>query len=50
MPNRGLPLEYFRWRLAREFGWTLDYIDALSMADLYEYLQITDGETKARKG
>jgi hypothetical protein len=39
-----------RWRLAREFGWSLEYIDALSMADLEEYLQVTDGEIKARKG
>jgi hypothetical protein len=50
IPGKGLPLEYMRWALAREFGWTLDYIDGLTLDDLQEYLQIKDGETKALKG
>jgi hypothetical protein len=28
-------------------GWTLDYIDSLSVADLFEYWQIIDGRNKA---
>ncbi len=27
-------------------GWTLEYIDGLSMADWHEYWQIIDGESK----
>jgi hypothetical protein len=50
MPGRGMPLEYMRWHLAREFGWTLEYIDAMSLSDLNEYLQIKDGENRAYKG
>jgi hypothetical protein len=38
-----------RWHFAREFGWPLEYIDGLSLADLREYLQIKDGEGKASK-
>jgi len=34
--------------LARTTGWTLEYIDSISMADLHEYWQIIDGENKAR--
>lgn len=37
------PPERVRWNLAEKFGWTLEYIDSLSMADLHEYLQIQDG-------
>ena len=36
-----------RWDLAERFGWTLDYIDALPVADLHEYLQIRNGKAKA---
>ena len=43
-----MPLEVIRWTLAERFGWTLDYIDALSMGDIHEYLQIQDGRNKAR--
>jgi hypothetical protein len=43
-----VPLEYWRWRLVRELGWTLAEVDALSLADFHEYLQVTDGEHKAR--
>ena len=34
--------------MARETGWSLEYIDALSLADWHEYLQVTDGEARAR--
>lgn len=43
------PFESIRWQLAREFGWTLEYIDALSVADLHEYMQVTDGLAHARE-
>jgi hypothetical protein len=29
--------------LAKEFGWSLEYIDALPVATLHEYLQVQDG-------
>ena len=46
--NTPMPFEYVRWRLAKEFGWTLEQVDALSMADLHEYYQVTDGMNKAQ--
>ncbi len=46
--SRGLPMEYWRWHMVRETGWTLGEVDALSMRDFHEYLQVTDGESKAR--
>jgi len=33
----------------KETGWTLDYVDALSVADFNEWLQVRDGTGKARK-
>ena len=41
-----MPNEWWRWELARGFGWSLEYVDALKLADLHEYLQIRDGESK----
>ncbi len=41
-------MEYWRWHMVRETGWTLGEVDALSMKDFHEYLQVTDGESKAR--
>jgi len=32
--------------MAETFGWTLEYIDALSIADLHEYIQVLDGRAK----
>ena len=37
------PVEVIRWELAEKFGWTLEYIDSLAVANLHEYLQIQDG-------
>lgn len=34
--------------MVRAFGWTLEYIDALAVKDLHEYLQVQDGEAKAQ--
>lgn len=42
-----MPLEYWRWELARSFGWPLEYIDNLALSDLFEYWQIEDGISKA---
>lgn len=42
------PHELLRWQMAEKFGWTLDYIDSLSVATLHEYLQIQDGLAHAR--
>ena len=32
--------ELMRWSMAERFGWTLDYIDSLSMADIHEFFQM----------
>lgn len=47
--GKPMPLEWWRWQLARETGWTLDYIDDLSLGDWRDYWQILDGEGKAAK-
>lgn len=44
-----MPLEWWRWQMAREMGWTLDYIDGMALGDWHEYWQIVDGEGKAHK-
>ena len=49
MPGNDMPQEFFRWQMAEKFGWTLEYIDNLSMADLREYMQVMDGRAKAHK-
>jgi hypothetical protein len=43
-----IPGEYLRWKMAKEYGWTLDYIDNLPLDDFHNWLQIIDGEAKAR--
>jgi hypothetical protein len=43
-----LPLEWWQWKIAREFGWTLDYIESLPLGRLHQYWQILDGEGKAQ--
>ena len=47
--KQGMPMEFWRWELVKETGWTLDYVDALSVADFNEWLQVRDGTGKARK-
>ena len=42
------PLELIRWNLAERFGWTLEYVDALSWQDMAELNQIDDGRMRAR--
>ncbi len=43
------PLEMGRWELAERFGWTLEYVDALSVDKLHEYLQVQVGRGKAAR-
>jgi hypothetical protein len=38
-----------KWDLAERFHWTLDYIDALPVARLHEFMQIMDGKYHASK-
>jgi hypothetical protein len=42
-----MPWEYWRWKIAEQFHWTLAQVDALSMDDLAEYFQVQDGRSKA---
>ena len=35
-----------RWEIAKETGWTLEYIDELSLNDVWEYLSIKSGTAK----
>ena len=37
------------WVLAEKYGWSLEYVDALSMDKLHDFLKIQDGLTKASK-
>ncbi len=43
-----IPQELVRWKIAERFGWTLEYVDALSMGDLLELYHVDDGIAKAR--
>jgi hypothetical protein len=36
-----------RWSLAEKFGWSLEYVDNLSMADIHDWIQIEDGRARA---
>lgn len=38
-----------RVRLAQEFGWTFDYIDAMPEQDKRDVFAVIDGQEKARK-
>jgi hypothetical protein len=38
-----------RWALAERFGWSLEYIDALTVADLHEFIQVMDGKAHANR-
>jgi hypothetical protein len=33
--------------MAEKFGWTLDYIDSLSVTEVHEWLNIEEGKAKA---
>jgi hypothetical protein len=38
-----MPYPLFRWRLAKEMGWTLADVDSLTLRDLREYREIQRG-------
>jgi hypothetical protein len=44
-----IPEEVIRWRLAEQFGWSLEYIDNLSIQDMIEYISIIDGRAHANQ-
>lgn len=35
-----------RWQMAKETGWSLEYIDNLSWGDVWEYMQLNDADAK----
>lgn len=47
--KKDMPLEVMRWSLAERFGWTLSQVDALTIEELHEFIQIEDGRAHARK-
>ena len=44
-----MPWAYWVWKLAETTGWTLEYIEGLSMERIHEWLQIVDARGKASK-
>lgn len=40
--------DILKWKVIKLTGWTLDYVDSLSIGKLYKCLQIEDGLTKAQ--
>lgn len=44
-----LPLVYWRVRLAKEFGWTFDEFDRLTVEEFYETLGVLEGMAKSEK-
>ena len=44
--HHNLPYAYWRWQIARETGWSLEYIDNLTLADWEEFWQVRDGTGK----
>lgn len=42
-----MPFEALRWELAERFGWTLQQVDALTVADWHEWEQIKKGRYEA---
>jgi hypothetical protein len=41
------PTEYSRWNLAERFGWSLEYVDGMSLDNLHEFLQVQTGKEAA---
>lgn len=41
-------MEMMRWEMVERFHWTLADVDALTLEDLHELIQIDDGRAKAR--
>lgn len=47
-PGDGKPAEMIRWEIAERFGWTLEYIDALSLGEIHQLINVDDGRVKGR--
>jgi hypothetical protein len=47
--NAPAPYEYALWLMARQFGWTLEYIENLPVQRLLELSTINDAENAAKK-
>jgi hypothetical protein len=45
-----MPLEAVRVLLAREFGWTLEYVDSLDIEDVQDVMAVLDGLARASSG
>ncbi len=45
----GMPWEFWRWELVKETGWSLEYVDALSVKDFQEWVHVRDGKRKAER-
>ena len=43
-----MPDEYWQWKLCMATGWSLEYVDALPLDKVHEWLQLLDAEVKAR--
>lgn len=43
-----MPITYFKWRIAFDTGWTLEYINSLTYGSLVEYMEIQDAMAKAK--
>lgn len=41
-------LKIARWKLIKQTGWTVEYVDSLPIGKLYEFHQIEDGFNKAK--
>lgn len=49
MDGKPAPLELVVWEMAEHFGWTLEYVEGLSVARLHQWQQITDGRGKGQQ-
>jgi hypothetical protein len=43
-----VPFEAWRWKIVEDTGWTLEYVDSLTLSDMREYMQVLDGTQKAQ--
>jgi hypothetical protein len=46
--GKDTPLELVKWSMMERFGWTPEQFAGLSLADLFEFLQVEEGRNKAR--
>jgi len=45
--NDELPTKAIIWSMAEKFGWSIEYIKGMNLADIQDYLQIEHGRNKA---